>query len=122
LKHYLNTLEQQVNEKGIILSDAQVVALEKKRYEDEINDEIETAHPGHLGSQDTFYVGHLKGVGRVYQQTFVAKVACAKLYTNKTPISAADLLNDRVLLLFAENRLPMLRILTDRGTEYCGKA
>ena len=35
------------------------------------------------GAQDTFYVGNLKGVGRVYQQTFIdtyAKVACAKLY------------------------------------------
>ena len=80
---------------------------------------------GYLGSQDTFYVGTLKGVGRVYQQTFVdtySKVACAKLCTTKTPITAADLLNDKVLPLFENRGLPMLRILTDRGTEYCGKA
>jgi len=123
-KQRLKALEQQVNEKGIILTDAQIVALEKKRNDDEVIGEIETAHPGYLGSQDTFYVGHLKGVGRVYQQTFVdtySKVACAKLYTSKTPITAADLLNDKVLPLFAEQGLPMLRILTDRGTEYCGK-
>lgn len=77
-----------------------------------------------LGSQDTFYVGNLKGVGRIYQQTFVdtySKVAFAKLYTTKTPITAADLLNDRVLPFFEAQELPMLRILTDRGTEYCGK-
>jgi len=123
-KQRLKALEQQVNEKGIILTDAQIVALEKKRYADEVSGEIETAHPGYLGSQDTFYVGHLKGVGRVYQQTFVdtySKVACAKLYTSKTPITAADLLNDKVLPLFEEQGLPVLRILTDRGTEYCGK-
>lgn len=67
----------------------------------------------------------MKGVGRIYQQTFVdtySRVACAKLYTTKTPITAADLLNDRVLPLFEQHDLPMLRILTDRGTEYCGKA
>mgnify|MGYP002332976959 CR=1 FL=1 len=87
--------------------------------------EIETAHPGYLGSQDTFYVGTLKGVGRVYQQTYVdtyCKVAHAKLYTTKTPITAADLLNDRVLPFHDEHELPVLRIMTDRGTEYCGRA
>ena len=64
------------------------------------NGEIDTAHPGYLGSQDTFYVGTLKGVGRIYQQTYVdtyAKTAQAKLYTTKTPITAADMLNDKVL-------------------------
>ena len=87
--------------------------------------EIETAHPGYLGSQDTFYVGTIKGVGRIYQQTFAdtyRKVAAAKLYTTKTPITGADLLNDRVLPLFAEQGMGILRMLTDRGTEYCGKA
>ncbi len=91
----------------------------------EASGEIETAHPGYLGSQDTFYVGTLKGVGRIYQQTFVdtySKVAFAKLYTTKTPITAADTLNDKVLPFFEQHELPMLRILTDRGTEYCGKA
>ena len=99
-------------------------ALERKASDDEACGEIETAHPGYLGSQDTFYVGNLKGVGRIYQQTFVdtySKVAHCKLYVTKTPITAADLLNDRVLPFYASQGLPMLRILTDRGTEYCGK-
>lgn len=64
-------------------------------------------------------------MGRVYQQTFVdtySKVAFAKLYTTKTPITSADLLNDRVLPFFESQGLPLLRVLTDRGTEYCGKA
>lgn len=124
-KDRLKALEEKVAREGIILTEAQVAALEKKKHDDEAAGEIETAHPGYLGSQDTFYVGTLKGVGRIYQQTFVdtyAKMAFAKLYTTKTPITAADLLNDRVLPFFEGHELPMLRILTDRGTEYCGRA
>ena len=123
-KKRLKALEEKVANDGIILSDAQVAALEKKKHDDEACGEIETAHPGYLGSQDTFYVGNLKGVGRIYQQTFIdtySKIAFAKLYTTKTPITAADALNDKVLPFFKEHELPMLRILTDRGTEYCGR-
>jgi transposase InsO family protein len=123
-KQRLRALEVEVAETGAVLTEAQVTALERKRDDDVAAGEIETAHPGYLGSQDTFYVGTLKGVGRIYQQTFIdtySKVACAKLYTTKTPITAADLLNDKVLPLFEEHGLPMLRILTDRGTEYCGR-
>ena len=100
-------------------------ALEKKKLDEEACGDIETAHPGYLGSQDTFYVGTLKGVGRVYQQTYIdtyCKVAHAKFYTTKTPITAADLLNDKVLPFHEDHDLPVLRILTDRGTEYCGRA
>ena len=85
--------------------------------------EFETECPGYCGAQDTFYVGTLKGVGRVYQQTFIdtyAKVGFAKLYDRKTPITAADLLNDRVLPFYEEHGVELQRILTDRGTEYCG--
>ncbi|PHM22021.1 IS481 family transposase [Xenorhabdus budapestensis] len=123
-KKRLLALEKHVAENGIILTEAQVVALERKKQDDEAWGEIETAHPGYLGSQDTFYVGNLKGVGRIYQQTFVdtySKVAFAKLYTTKTPITAADILNDKVLPFFESHKLPILRILTDRGTEYCGR-
>ena len=121
----LKALEAKVAEDGIILTESQVQALEGKKQDDEACGEIDTVHPGYLGSQDTFYVGHFKGVGRVYQQTYVdtyCRVAHCKLYTTKTPITAADLLNDRVLPFYAENDLPVLRILTDRGTENCGKA
>lgn len=124
-KDRLRALEEKVAQDGIILTEAQVAALEKKKQDDQAAGEIETAHPGYLGSQDTFYVGTLKGVGRIYQQTFIdtySKVAFAKLYSTKTPITAADLLNDRVLPFFEQHELPMLRILTDRGTEYCGRA
>lgn len=123
-KQRLSALEKKMAEEGFILTEAQVAALEKKKDDDLACGEIETAHPGYLGSQDTFYVGNLKGVGRIYQQTFVdtySKVACCKLYTTKTPITSADLLNDRVLPLFEANQMGLMRILTDRGTEYCGR-
>lgn len=123
-KDRLKALETKVALDGVILTEAQVIALEKKKFDDEACGEIETSHPGYLGSQDTFYVGTLKGVGRIYQQTFVdtySKVAFAKLYTTKTPITSADLLNDKVLPFLEQQDLPLLRILTDRGTEYCGK-
>lgn len=120
----LAALEKKAAKEGLLLTERQIAALERKREDDAASGEIETAHPGYLGSQDTFYVGNMKGVGRIYQQTFVdtyAKVAFAKLYTTKTPITAADLLNDRVLPFFAAEGVAVLRILTDRGTEFCGR-
>ena len=123
-KLWLKALEAKIAEDGVVLTESQVQALERKKHDDEACGEIENSQPGYLGSQDTFYVGTLKGVGRVYEQTFVdtySKVAQAKLYTTKTPITAADLLNDRVLPYFESHELPILRMLTDRGTEFCGR-
>ena len=94
-KGRLSALEAKVANEGLVLSDAQMAALERKHEDDVACGEIETAHPGYLGAQDTFYVGNLKGVGRIYQQTFIdtySKVVHCKLYTTKTPITAADLL------------------------------
>lgn len=119
----LGLLERKAKEDGILLTEDQKIALEKKRDDDAVCGEIDTAHPGYLGSQDTFYVGYLKGVGRIYQQTFVdtySKVAQCKLYTAKTALTAADHLNDRVVPFFESKSVRLLRILTDRGTEYCG--
>ena len=84
---------------------------------------MQHAHPGYLGAQDTYYVGTIKSIGRIYQQTFIdtySKVASAKLYDRKNALVAADMLNDRVLPFYEEHGVELLRILTDRGTEYCG--
>jgi len=119
----LKALEAKVAQEGLILTEAQLVALEKAKEQKEAAGEIETYHPGYLGAQDTYYVGTIKGVGRIYQQTFIdtyAKVAMAKVYDRKNALVAADLLNDRVIPFYEEQGIPLLRILTDRGTEFCG--
>jgi transposase InsO family protein len=119
----LKALEAKVAQEGIILTESQLAALERAKEEKAAHGEIETEHPGYLGAQDTFYVGTLKGVGRIYQQTFIdtyTKVAVVKLYDRKNALVAADILNDRVVPFFEEHGIPLLRILTDRGTEYCG--
>ncbi|GFR13441.1 uncharacterized protein YlbG, partial [Trichonephila clavata] len=116
-KKRLKALEAKVAQDGIILTEEQITALEKAKEEKEAHGEIETEHPGYLGSQDSYYVGNIKGIGRIYQQTFVdtySRVA----FANRT---AADLLNDRVIPSFDEQKVSLLRILTDRGTEYCGR-
>lgn len=120
----LKALESRMAQEGIVLTEAQMMALERKKEQREAHGEIETAHPGYLGSQDTYYVGNIKGVGRIYQQTFIdtySRVAFAKLYTSKHAITSADILNDRVLPFFEQHQIPLLRVLTDRGTEYNGK-
>jgi transposase InsO family protein len=120
----LKALEAKIAQEGIILTEEQLAALERAKAEKEALGEIETHYPGFLGAQDTYLVGKIKGVGTIYQQTFIdtySRVAIVKLYTDKTAITAADTLNDRVLPFFESQDIPLLRILTDRGTEYCGK-
>lgn len=130
LRHELHTfqrrlkaLEAKVAQDGLILTEGQVAALERKKQDEESKGEIETHHPGYLGAQDTYYVGHIKGVGKIYQQTFIdtySRVAFAKLYDRKNALVAADMLNDKVLPFYQDQDIRLLRILTDRGTEYCG--
>jgi transposase InsO family protein len=123
-KKRLKALEAKAAQEGLVLTEAQLVAMERANEKKMANGEIESHHPGYLGSQDTYYVGTIKGVGRIYQQTYVdtyCKVAQAKLYSGKDAITAADLLNDKVLPMYEEHGVRLLRIMTDRGTEYCGK-
>ena len=123
-KKRLKALEAKVSKESLILTESQLAALEKAKQEKIAHGEIETHHPGYLGAQDTYYVGTIKGVGRIYQQTFIdtyCKVAQAKLYLSKDSLTAAELLNDRVIPMYEEHGIRLLRMLTDRGTEYCGR-
>jgi transposase InsO family protein len=123
-KKRLKALEAKAAQEHLILTEAQVAALEKAKEEKEAVGEIESHHPGYLGAQDTYYVGSIKGVGRIYQQTFIdtyCRVAQAKVYPSKDALTAAEVLNDRVVPLYEEQGIRLQRILTDRGTEYCGR-
>lgn len=119
----LKALSTKVEQEGIVLDENQVAALEKAKAEKQAHGEIETYYPGFLVAQDTYYVGYIKGVGHIYQQTVIdtySKIGFAKLYDRKNALVAADMLNDRVVPFFEQHDLKLMRMLTDRGTEYCG--
>lgn len=132
LRHNLQTkplrlkrLERWAAENMGILTESQVQALEAAKEEEEAHGEIESHHPGYLLAQDTCYMGYIKGIGRLYQQTSIdtySNVGFAKIYLEKTSLTAADFMNDRVLPFFDKEGVQVLRVLTDRGTEYCGRA
>jgi hypothetical protein len=123
MKLRLNRLEKWAAVESNILTDNQVQAPEKAKEEKQAYGEIETFHPGYLLGQDTFYVGWIKGIGKIYQQTGIdtcSNAGFAKLYTDKSAVTVADFLNDNVLPFLDSHNFRLLSTLTDRGTEYCG--
>jgi len=123
VKKRLRALERHSAKVGTLLTETQLQCLEKAKIQREAYGEIETEHPGYLISQDTYFVGTMKGVGRIYQQTAIdiySRYAFTTLYTEKTAVIAAHMLNSTVIPWFNERNVPLLPVLTDRGTEYCG--
>lgn len=120
----LKRLEQWAADNANILTESQVQALEDAKEEQQAHGEVESPHPGFLVAQDTYYVGYVKGVGKLYQQTGIdthSNIGFAKVYTERTSLTAADFLNDKVLPFFDEQYIRVLRVLSDNGAEYCGR-
>lgn len=116
-------LEKAVREKEMTLSDTQVKLLE--RFSPEFRERhIETKHTGDLVAVDTFFVGTLKGVGRVYLQSVIdchSRYAWGRLYTSKLPVTAVHVLNEDVLPFFEQHGAEVTTILSDNGREFCGR-
>ncbi len=120
----LKRLEKWAAENTEVLTESQVQALENAKQEKEAHGEVESPHPGFLVAQDTCYVGIIKGIGRIYQQTAIdthGSHGFAKVYREKTALTAADLLNDRVLPFYDHHGIRVHRVLTDNGPELCGR-
>jgi hypothetical protein len=119
----LKDLEAKSAQEGLVLTEAHLMALEKTKTEKETHGEFESEHPGYCGARTPSMLAiwrdgtHLSANLHWYTYT---KVACAKLYDRKTPITAAELLNGRVIPFFDSHDVRLLRVLTDRGSEYCG--
>jgi transposase InsO family protein len=130
LRHDLETrtkrllrLERHAQDDTIMLSEAQIALLERHSVDFRCR-HVESSRPGELLNQDTFYWGTLKGVGKVYVQVVVdtfCSLAFAKVYNSKMPITACDLLWDRVLPFYEALGVPVAAILTDNGREFCGR-
>lgn len=116
-------LEQKVRENDQPLTDDQVRLLE--RFSPEFRARhIETKHTGDLVAVDTFFVGTLKGVGRIYLQSVIdchSRYAWGRLYTSKLPVTAIHVLNEDVLPFFEKHQAAVTTILSDNGREFCGR-
>lgn len=116
-------LEATVREQSLELTDEQVRLLE--RFSPEFRERhIETKHTGDLVAVDTFFVGALKGVGRIYLQSVIdcfSRYAWGRLYTSKLPVTAVHVLNEDVLPFFDQHGAMITTILSDNGREFCGR-
>ena len=115
-------LEKHVGGRKIELSDEQIRLLE--RFSPEFRERhIHTRHTGDLVAVDTFFVGHLKGVGKVYLQTVIdcfSRYAWGRLYANKLPVTAIHVMNNDVLPIFEQHGARVTTVLSDNGREFCG--
>lgn len=116
-------LEKSSQESTFVLSEDQIRLLERHSVDFRCR-HVEASRPGELLNQDTFFWGTLKGVGKVYVQVVVdvfCSLGFAKVYNSKMPITATDLLYDRVLPFYEALGIPVGAVLTDNGREFCGR-
>jgi transposase InsO family protein len=115
-------LEQQQAEQAIELSAEQVKFIEQQNPAFRER-HVESSQPGERLCQDTFQVGQIKGVGRVYLHVVVdtySSLAFGFLHTTKRPEAAAAVLHNAVLPFYAAHAIPVSAVLTDNGREFCG--
>jgi len=116
-------LERHVQETAFVVSEEQLRLLERHSPEFRCR-HVEATRPGELLNQDTFFWGTLKGVGKVYVQVVVdvfCSLAFAKVYTSKMPMTACDLLYNRVLPFYEALGVSIGAVLRDNGREFCGR-
>jgi transposase InsO family protein len=123
--HRLLWLEQKTAAQGGILTERQIRLLQKHRGRTaDPEQHVEAPYPGYLLCQDTYFIGTIKGVGKIYLQSVVdahCSLGFGKVYLSKVPMTAVDVLNDRVLPFYEEHSAEVEHILTDNGREYCGR-
>jgi transposase InsO family protein len=116
-------LEKETAERQLTLSEDQMRLLE--RFSPEFRERhIEAPHTGSLVAVDTFFVGTLKGVGKLYLQTSIdchSRYAWARLYPSKLPVTAVHLMNTDVIPTFEEHGATIETVLSDNGREFCGR-
>ncbi len=118
-------LERRSAEGGVILTERLLKLLQRTQARSQDPEaHVESSHPGYLLCQDTYFVGTIKGVGRIYMQSVVdafCSLGFGKLYLSKQPMTAVDVLNDRVLPFYDERDVRVEHLLTDNGREFCGR-
>lgn len=116
-------LEEKHLSEGLELSPEQIAKIEK--YNPCFRERhVESSRPGELLAQDTFYVGCIKGVGRIYLHAIVdtyGSYAFGFLHTSKIPECAVSVLHNDALPFYQQKSIPVQAILTDNGREFCGK-
>jgi transposase len=119
-------LEQKTAARGGVLTESQLRLL--RRHRGKLTDpeqHVEAPEPGFRLCQDTYFVGTIKGVGKIYMQSVVdahCSLGFGKLYLSKLPMTAVDVLHDRVLPFYEEHQVEVQHLLTDNGREFCGRA
>jgi transposase InsO family protein len=123
--HRLLWLEQKTAAQGGILTERQIRLLQKHRGRTtDPEQHVEAPYPGYLLCQDTYFIGTIKGIGKIYLQSVVdahCSLGFGKVYLSKVPMTAVDVLNDRVLPFYEEHSVEVEHVLTDNGREYCGR-
>lgn len=118
-------LEQEVSSGRGIMTESGLRALARlKRLQEATDQHIEAYAPGELLSQDLYFVGCIKGVGKIYMQAAVdcaTSMGFARLCLTKLPIGSVALLHEKALPFYDERGLAIEAVLTDCGREYCGR-